>query len=113
MLEGLLSNIVMASYTYFEGGAIGDMLSKWQQAGFFSYVLPFLLIFALIFAILERVGIFKDNKAINAIIAAVVGLMSLQVQMVSQFFAEIFPRLGVGLAILLVLLILTGLFIPK
>ncbi|GBE19793.1 MAG TPA: hypothetical protein ENG87_03410 [Candidatus Pacearchaeota archaeon] len=107
----MLKEVVLASYTYFDGGAIGEMFTIWEQAGFFSYIMPFLLIFSLIFAILERIKIFKDNKAINGIIAAVVGLMSLQVPMVSQFFAEIFPRLGIGLAILLVVLILVGLFI--
>ena len=32
-------------------GTIGDMFSVWEQAGFFSYLLPFLLIFALVFGI--------------------------------------------------------------
>lgn len=111
MLEVLIS---LASYAYFEGGAIGDMLYEWEQAGFFTYLLPFLLIFALVFGILQQIRLFKDNKAINGIIALVVGLMALQVPMVSDFFSEIFPRLSVGLAILLVILILIGLFIdPK
>lgn len=107
MLEGLIS---FASYTYFEGGAIGDMLYEWEQAGFFSYLLPFLLIFALIFGILQQIKLFKDNKAINGIIALVVGLMALQAPMVAEFFSSLFPRLGIGLAIILGLLILAGMF---
>jgi len=93
------------------GGAIGDLLSQWEQLGFFSYLLPFLLIFALIFGILTQVKLFKENKAINAIIALVVGLMALQFDFVPRFFSEIFPRVGIGLAIILVILILAGLFI--
>jgi hypothetical protein len=91
-------------------GAIEDILAKWETAGFFSYLLPFLLIFALVFGILTKVKIFKDNKAVNGIIALAVALMSLQFGFVSQFFAQIFPRLGVGLAIILGILILVGLF---
>ena len=107
MLERLF---LLASYGYFEGGLIGDMFYQWEQYGFFSYLLPFLLIFALVFGILTQIKIFKDNKAINGIIALAVGLMALQFEMVPVFFSEIFPRLGIGLAILLVLLILVGMF---
>jgi hypothetical protein len=102
--------IFLASITNFPSGAIGDLLSKWEEAGFFTYLLPFLLIFALVFGILTKINIFKDNKAVNGIIALAVGLMSLQFSFVSDFFAQIFPRLGVGLAIILGILILVGLF---
>ena len=108
MLEGLIS---FAWYgTYYEG-EIGNILVKAEQAGVFSYVLPFLLIFALVNGILTRINLFNENKAINAIISLVVGLLALQFDFVPRFFAEVFPRLGVGLAIILVILIIVGLFI--
>ena len=106
----MLKELFLAPFS-FESGAIGDLLSAWEQAGFFSYLLPFLLIFALIFGILNQIQLFKENKAINAIIALVVGLISLQFPMVPMFFSEIFPRLGIGLAIILVVLIFVGMFI--
>ncbi|MEK6844782.1 MAG: hypothetical protein AABX44_00845, partial [Nanoarchaeota archaeon] len=82
--------------------------------------LPFLLIFALTFGLLIRVGLFttkdasgeRPNKPINAIIALSVSLMALQFDFVSMFFSEIFPRFGVALSIILVILILGGLFMP-
>ncbi len=101
----------LASYGYFEGGAIGNVLNTWAQAGIFSYAIPFLLIFAMIFGILSRMNLFKENRAINGIIALSVALMALQFPFVSMFFAEVFPALGIGLAVILVVLILTGLFI--
>ena len=112
MIEGFS---FLASYGYFEGGAIGNVLNMWEQAGFFSYLIPFLLIFALVFGILTRINIFtKDdktsNKAINGIIALAVGLMALQFPMVPRFFTALFPRLGIALAVILVLLVISGLF---
>jgi len=107
----MIKSLVMASYTYFDGTFIGDMLTQWNNAGFFQYLLPFLLIFALVFGILDRIGLFKTNKSISPIIALVVGLMALQFPMVSQFFAELFPRLGIALSIILIIMILLGLFL--
>ncbi len=101
----------LASYGGFGGGALGNVFAQWEAAGVFSYALPFLLIFALVFAILGFVPLFKENKSINAIISLATALMALQFNIVSIFFAEIFPRLGVGLAIVLVLIILLGLLI--
>ena len=106
--------MLLASYTGFNQGAIGGVLDNWEQAGVFSYMLPFLLIFSLIFGILTQLNLFKEkNKVVNAIISLVVALMALQFEFVSVFFAEIFPRLGIGLVVLLVFMVLLGLFAPN
>ncbi len=105
----MINGVFLQSFGFF-GGGFGNLLSQLEQLGFFSYVLPFLLIFALVFGIMTRVKIFENNKAINAIIALAVGLMALQFNFVPVFFSEIFPRLGIGLSVILGLLILVGLF---
>lgn len=93
------------------GTAIETMFNSWQEMGFFNYLLPFLLIFALVFGILSKINLFNDNKVINAIIALVVGLISIQFSAVSDFFAIIFPNLGIALSIILVILLIAGLFL--
>ena len=102
--------IFLQTASAFPSGFLGDLLTKWEQAGFFSYLLPFLLLFALVFGILTKINIFKDNKMVNGIIALSVSLMALQFNFVPDFFSQIFPRVGVGLAVILVLLIVVGLF---
>jgi len=109
----MFEQILTLQWGGFYGGDIGALLSYWEQIGFFSYVLPFLLIFALVFGILTKTKIFKDNKPVNAIIALVIGLLALQFNFVPMFFSEIFPRLGIGLAVILALIILVGLFAPS
>jgi hypothetical protein len=64
----------------------------------------------LVFGIMNQIKLFETNKAINGIIALTVGLLALQFDFVPVFFSEIFPRLGIGLAILLIFLILIGMF---
>lgn len=114
----MFNGVMMAGYGMSQGsfysGGIGDFLNELQSQGFFQYLLPFLLIFALVYGILSRIKLFAESKEINGIIALVVGLMALQFDFVPYFFAELFPRFGVALAIILVLLISVGLFVdPK
>ncbi len=96
---------------------ITDVLNIWNEIGVFSYVIPFLLIFAVVFAILKKTKILSgaqdENNGILAIISVAVGLLALQFDFVSEFYAVIFPRFGIGLSIFLVLIILIGFFIPE
>ena len=108
MIETLL---FLQSYGFFRGGGIGDLLNYWEQVGFFSYVLPFLLIFALVYAIISNMRLFGDNKGVSAVIALAVGLLALQFDVVPIFFSEIFPRVGIALSVILAVLIITGMFI--
>ena len=93
--------------------SVQDILIQWEAAGIFDYVLPFLLIFAVVFGVLGGTGAFGRNKGVNVIIAAVVALMSIRLNMVQEFFTEIFPRAGIGIAILIVIVVLVAAFIPK
>lgn len=120
MVMGLFLEIA-SFYGGFYGGSIGELLAYWEQAGFFAYVLPFLLIFAIVFGILTRTNIFGGrtaegapgpNKGLNVVISLAIALMSLQFNIVPIFFSDIFPRLGIGLSVILTLLILVGLFVP-
>jgi hypothetical protein len=90
--------------------SITDILNQWADFGVFAYLIPFLLIFAVVYAILDKTQLLGENRPVEAIIALAIGLLALQFDFVSTFFAEIFPRFGVGLAVFLVLVILIGFF---
>lgn len=107
----MLSGIIFSSLGLGTGGSIGNLLAQLEQQGVFAYLLPFLMIFAVLFGILSKINIFGEgNRNINIILSIVVALMALQLNFVSYFFREIFPRMGVVLSILLVFIILLGLF---
>ncbi len=108
VVAGIIS---LVSYGIASGGQVGNFLYRLENLGFFSYVLPFLVIFALIYAILSKAGFLGNNNAINVILSLAVSLMALQFNFVSYFFAQIFPRMGIVLSIIIVLMILMGLFV--
>ena len=93
------------------GNNIGDILQNFSDLGIFSYVLPFLIVFALVFGILSATKMFGESRGVNTVISVAVGLMSLVGGYVPSFFQVIFPYAGVGMSILLVMLILMGLFV--
>jgi len=88
----------------------GSMFAQWDSIGVFTYVLPFLLIFAIVYSVLSATRIFKGNNKVSAVVALAVSLLALQFQIVSIFFAEIFPRMGVAISIILVIIILVSFF---
>ena len=91
------------------GLTITDILNQWVDFGVFAYVLPFLLIFAVVYGILNKSQVLGANKGVMATISIAVGLLALYNDQVTLFFENIFPYAGIGLSILLVALILTGL----
>ena len=98
-------NFVSAAWRF------SDMLDTWANMDIFSYVLPFLLIFAMVFGILNKSNIFgAEAKGVNVIIALALGLLSLVGGYVPEFFQTMIPNLAVGLSVLLAAIILMGLF---
>lgn len=91
------------------GSTITDVLNTWQSVGVFAYLLPFLMIFAVVYGILNKTKLIGENRGVQATIALSVGLMSLLNDYVSHFFSTLFPYAGMGIAVLLVALILMGL----
>jgi hypothetical protein len=97
---------------------ITDALNSWNEFGVFSYVIPFLLIFAVVYAVLDKTKLLsgKDddgNKGIIIIIAIAIALLAIQFDMVSNFFAIIFPRFGIGISIFICFIIFIGFFLPS
>ncbi len=89
------------------------VLELWRAAGLFDIVLPFILVFALIFAILEKSRILGHNRAVYAIIALAISFFTIQNSFVSKFFAILFSNAALGFAILLVFILFLGFFIQK
>ncbi len=105
--------MVISGFTgiFLQAFSIYELLNTWEAYGVFDLILPFLLIFAVIFGVLTTTRILGGHKGVNLIISLIIGLMSLRLGFVQVFFTELFPRFGVGLAALISIVLLAGLFI--
>jgi len=72
-------------------------------------ILPFLLVFALVFAVLQKAQIFgKEKKQTDVIIAAVIALLVVSVGYATNLIVNLIPFLAAGLVILLIFFLLWG-----
>ena len=86
-----------------------QVIATWQDIGIYGVLLPFLLIFAITFAILEKINIFgAGKKKINVIVALVLGLLFLQNIYLVERLQFILPKVGFSLLIFVLLLLLVG-----
>lgn len=76
---------------------------------FVETILPFLLIFTVVFAILQKTQILgKEKKQIDAIVALVIGLIFVAFGRETDIVVRMIPILGVALVTILVFMILFG-----
>ena len=77
---------------------------------FTEMLLPFLLVFVVVFAILQKSKILGEGKAqIDSLVAMVIGLLLIGVKQPREIIVELMPWMAVGVAVILVFLILYGL----
>ena len=87
----------------------GDLFYSLQGSGRYEYVLPFLLIFAVTFAILEKVKILgEEKKGINAVVAIILGLIFVTQFSLVYTLNSFLPKISLFIIIAVMVLILFG-----
>jgi hypothetical protein len=80
-----------------------------QEIGFFDIFLPFILVFAVSFGVLEKIELFgKHGKGANFIISMVLGLLFLQNEVLVQKMQLFLSNASLALVIIVVFLIFLG-----
>lgn len=78
---------------------------------FVETILPFVLIFTVVFAILQKSKVFGEGKRqLDAIVSLVVGLLVISFAQAVGFIVQLTPFLAVSLIVILVFMILIGSF---
>lgn len=100
----------MSVILYSTAATLSTMLQTWQDLGVFEFLLPFMLVFAIVFGILTQAKILGENKAVNATIALAIGLFAILFPQARLFFAHISSNMAIGVVVLLAAIIMVGLF---
>jgi len=88
--------------------------SVFAEPIFMEYILPFLLVFTLVFAVLDKTKLLGEGKRqINAIISLVIGLILLAFPAPRDIIVKLIPFLAVVLVILFVFMLLYGFLAGK
>lgn len=76
---------------------------------FVETILPFILIFTVVFAFLQKAKVFGENKKqIDAIVGLVVALLVISFAQATGIIVQLMPFLAVSLVVILVFMILMG-----
>jgi len=98
---------------------LGNAIDFFKDFGLFDVILPFLLVFTIVYAILEKTRILgtvklKDadigNKNLNSMVAFVIGLLVVATANVVRAINESLPNVILLLVVLISFLILIGVF---
>jgi len=81
-----------------------------QRAGFFQVIVPFILFFSVVFAILEKSKILgEDKKSVNSIVAFVIALTTTGAATVTGIISTMIPLVVLAIMILLLFFLVYGL----
>lgn len=102
------------------GGTFTSLVSTLQQYGIIDVVLPFLLFFTLIFAILQRIKLFGDDKkSINIVVALIMAILSVVPHVTGNYptgydpvaiVNSLLPSVSVLAVVIILILFLWGMF---
>jgi|SRR3990167_5139384 len=97
----------------FDNLDLNEVLESFADIGGFNIVLPFLLIFAVTFAILQKIKLFGEedkSKRVNGIVSFVLALFLISQQELVEIMLQFLPRVSMIVLVFLMLLLVVGIF---
>lgn len=89
----------------------GSIVSDLESAGFYEVLLPFMLVFTLIFGILEKINIFgQESHKLNVVIALVAGFLIVRETALVGLINRFLPNVSMFVIIIIGFLIVLGIF---
>ena len=88
--------------------SLDELIVTWKEAGLYSVLLPFLIVFAISFAVIEKSGILGKKKQINVIVSAALGLFVVSNVRVIEIITRFLPNIALFMIVILMFLLLIG-----
>ncbi len=99
------------SITGYQTFNLYDTIRVWQEVGVYDIILPFILVFTISFAILQKVKIFgKEAKNVNVIVSLVLAFLFLQNTYLIFILQRFLPNVSIIVIGSLMFLLLIGIF---
>ncbi|MBS3107705.1 hypothetical protein J4468_02210 [Candidatus Woesearchaeota archaeon] len=93
---------------------LDQIMGQLDKLGFFKILLPFLLVFAIIYGILDKINIFGDaSNKVNPIIALVIAFLVIRTTFFYNMIQRFLPNVSMVLLAILAFLLILGLFTGK
>jgi len=93
---------------------LGDLISDFSDFGIYDVALPFLLVFTIVFAVLQKSKILGDKaKNFNVVIALVIGILFVRNTQLVTLINRFLPNVSIFIVIFLMLLLLLAIFIKE
>ena len=85
-----------------------------KDFGFFDVVVPFLLFFAIVFAVLEKTRVLGEKKSnVNLIVALAVSLLVIATNKAVNFISTVIPNMILFLVLIIMFVMITGIFFKE
>jgi len=94
--------------------SLADLIAKGAEFGVFTYYLPFLIVFTIVYAVLTKTKIFGEDKKISGVIALIAALYVMTMgQTVGLFLASFFAGGSLILLLFFMALLIIGLVVGE
>lgn len=88
----------------------GGVFMELEAMGLFEIMLPFLLVFTVSFAVINRTKIFGDRKGVDVVVALVLAFLAVRNEFFVNLMKSFLPNVAMFMIVILMFLMMFGIF---
>lgn len=90
-----------------------NVFLSFQGSGLFEFFLPFLLVFSIVFAVLQKIKVLGDNKGVHVIVSLAIGFLAVQNSFIVFLINNFLSNIALVLVLIIMFLVILGLLAGK